>query len=178
MTLLAILTTDVAGQGLVTGADIRGTVRDASGLVLHDATCRRDEPGDGHHEAGAHGSRGPLRDHGVCRQARIASPPRSRRSPRRFATTSPSCWDRWSSVDFELPPTARESIVVLPTTPIAEVGRTGVSTVIERNQIDSLPINGRNFISFAALTPGVSPDRAGDPGRRDFGAVVCRSAFA
>lgn len=33
-----------------------------------------------------------------------------------------------------------------------------VSQVVDTQQIDALPINGRNFISFAAITPGATPD--------------------
>ena len=36
--LIVLLTTQSIGQGLVTGADIRGTVRDASGVVMYDAS--------------------------------------------------------------------------------------------------------------------------------------------
>ena len=57
----------------------------------------------------------------------------------------------------------------MPATPLAEVDRTGVSTVIERHQIDALPINGRNFISFAALTPGVTPTETAIPGAETSG---------
>ena len=73
------------------------------------------------------------------------------------------------SLDFSLPPAAQELIVVLPATPLLEVDRTGVSTVIEGNQIDSLPINGRNFISFAALTPGVVQTERAVPGAETSG---------
>ena len=73
------------------------------------------------------------------------------------------------SLDFSLPPAAQELIVVMPATPLLEVDRTGVSTVIEGNQIDSLPINGRNFISFAALTPGVVQTERAAPGAETSG---------
>lgn len=168
VTLLAILTTGVAGQGLVTGADIRGTVRDASGLVLQDATVVATSL-----------------ETGITRQARtdregryviMALPP----GPYRISAAFPSFATQIHNevgillgqvvlVDFELPPAARESIVVMPTTSVAEVGRTGVSAVIERDQIGALPINGRNFISFAALTPGVSPTEPAIPGAETSG---------
>ena len=126
VTLLAILTTDVAGQGLVTGVDIRGTVRDASGLELHDATVVATSL-----------------ETGITRQARtdregryaiMALPPGSYRISAAFPAFATQIRNDVAillgqvlSVDFELPPTARESIVVMPTTPLAEVGRTGVS---------------------------------------------------
>ena len=40
-----------------------------------------------------------------------------------------------------------------------DVRQTAVATVVTQRQIDALPINGRNFISFSVITPGVSGDR-------------------
>ena len=39
-----------------------------------------------------------------------------------------------------------------------------MSTVVSQQQIESLPINGRNFISFSVITPGVSTDRTPQQG--------------
>ncbi|HUF47197.1 MAG TPA: TonB-dependent receptor [Vicinamibacterales bacterium] len=46
----------------------------------------------------------------------------------------------------------------------AEPARTALSHVVVRDQIDGLPINGRNFISFSRLTPTVSVDRTPQQG--------------
>jgi len=47
---------------------------------------------------------------------------------------------------------------------IVETTRTSVSSVINERAIENLPVNGRNFLDFATLTPGVvrEPTRAGD----------------
>src|SRR5712692_769920 len=47
---------------------------------------------------------------------------------------------------------------------IVETTRTGVSSTINERAIQNLPVNGRNFLDFATLTPGVvrEPTRAGD----------------
>ena len=42
--------------------------------------------------------------------------------------------------------------------------RTEVSTVVSQQFIDNLPINGRNFIGFSVITPGVSTDRTPQQG--------------
>ena len=42
--------------------------------------------------------------------------------------------------------------------------RTELSSLVNQQQIDSLPINGRNFISFSVITPGVSTDRTPQQG--------------
>jgi hypothetical protein len=52
-----------------------------------------------------------------------------------------------------------ETIIVEGAAPLLEPHRTVIANVISQQQIDSLPINGRNFIAFAAITGGVAPDR-------------------
>jgi hypothetical protein len=42
--------------------------------------------------------------------------------------------------------------------------KTAVTHIVSQQQFDGLPINGRNFISFAALTPGVNTDRGPNQG--------------
>ena len=56
-----------------------------------------------------------------------------------------------------------EKVDVVGTTPVIETGRSQVSSTITENAVQNLPVNGRNFIDFALLTPGVSRDvRTGD----------------
>src|SRR5215813_7743308 len=47
---------------------------------------------------------------------------------------------------------------------IVETTRTSISSTINERAIQNLPVNGRNFLDFATLTPGVvrEPTRAGD----------------
>src|SRR6266850_1063028 len=47
---------------------------------------------------------------------------------------------------------------------IVETTRTSVSSTVNERAIQNLPVNGRNFLDFATLTPGVTrdPTRAGD----------------
>ncbi|MGH9710055.1 MAG: carboxypeptidase regulatory-like domain-containing protein, partial [Candidatus Acidiferrales bacterium] len=50
---------------------------------------------------------------------------------------------------------ATEKVVVQATSEVTEPTRTQVSTVITQQQIQTLPVNGRQFIDFALLSPGV-----------------------
>src|SRR5215472_8216915 len=52
-----------------------------------------------------------------------------------------------------------EKVVVTIETPVIEPTKTEISQVIQTQQIDSLPINGRLFTDFALLTPGVATSR-------------------
>jgi hypothetical protein len=69
------------------------------------------------------------------------------------------------TVDFTLKIAGtREEITVTAAAPLIDTRQTAVSTVVSQKQIESLPINGRNFISFSIITPGVSTDRTPQQG--------------
>ena len=58
---------------------------------------------------------------------------------------------------------ATESINVTSDAPIVETTRTQVSSTVNDRAVANLPTNGRNFIDFVLLTPGVTRDvRTGD----------------
>ena len=50
----------------------------------------------------------------------------------------------------------QQEVVVTADSPIVETTRSEKSTLIDSASIDSLPNNGRNFLSFMQLTPGVA----------------------
>ena len=56
-----------------------------------------------------------------------------------------------------------ETVRVSGATPVLETSRTAASSTIDETAVQNLPVNGRNFIDFALLTPGVTRDvRTGD----------------
>jgi outer membrane receptor protein involved in Fe transport len=56
-----------------------------------------------------------------------------------------------------------ETVTVSGASPVVETGRTQVTSTVSEMAVQSLPVNGRNFIDFALLTPGVTRDvRTGD----------------
>ena len=56
-----------------------------------------------------------------------------------------------------------ETVNVSGATPVIESGRTSASSTVTEIAVQNLPVNGRNFIDFALLTPGVTRDvRTGD----------------
>src|SRR5262249_5879810 len=58
----------------------------------------------------------------------------------------------------------QEAVTVTAEAPLVDTQKTAVATVVSETQIDNLPINGRNFISFSIITPGVSNDRTPQQG--------------
>jgi hypothetical protein len=61
-----------------------------------------------------------------------------------------------ADLDFTLTPgSVAEKVEVEATSELQEATRTQVSTVIQERQIENLPVNGREFIDFALLSPAV-----------------------
>lgn len=59
--------------------------------------------------------------------------------------------------------TLTESVDVSAAVPVIETTRSQVSSTVNAVSVENLPVNGRNFIDFALLTPGVTRDvRTGD----------------
>jgi len=58
----------------------------------------------------------------------------------------------------------QETVSVTAEVPVVETTRSQTSTTVTTEQVGNLPINGRNFLDFTVLTPGVTrdPTRTGD----------------
>src|SRR5438034_2588379 len=72
-----------------------------------------------------------------------------------------------SAIDVELMLTlagTQEAVLVAADSPIVAIGKTAIASVVSQAQIENLPINGRNFISFSIITPGVTTDRTPEQG--------------
>lgn len=61
-----------------------------------------------------------------------------------------------TSVMLTINPAVTETITVTAAAPMVDVTRSGTATSVTEEQIDSLPIIGRDFRSLAQLTPGIS----------------------
>jgi hypothetical protein len=59
--------------------------------------------------------------------------------------------------------TAQQTVSVTAETPVVKTTRSQTATVVNAKSVADLPVNGRNFLDFALLTPGVNRDpRGGD----------------
>lgn len=74
------------------------------------------------------------------------------------------------------PGTESSSIVVTASTPLFRSTESTVSSIIDREALEGLPLNGRRYTDFALLTPNASPDGqtglvsfAGEQGGEDTG---------
>jgi hypothetical protein len=59
---------------------------------------------------------------------------------------------------------ASETVVITGETPLINTSDFKVDGVVNRQQIDNLPLNGRNFLQLAMLEPGVSVEAVDNPG--------------
>ena len=67
------------------------------------------------------------------------------------------------NVDLGLRVNISETIQITDVAPIVETTRTNVSGSVTERTVRELPVNGRNFLDFVTLTPGVVRDpRGGD----------------
>ena len=81
-------------------------------------------------------------------------------------------------LDFTLKIASTEDRITVFASPLDTL-QTAVASVVTQQQIENLPINGRNFISFSVITPGVTHRSHAAAGRvGDVGADVRRSARA
>ncbi len=147
---------------VVTGS-IEGTVVDSSGGVLPGATVTVTNPATGVTRTTVSDADGlfrvPLLPVGTYKVAVELSG---------FATTNPPevplTLGQTITLRVELGVAAvAENVVVTGVSPIVETSRSQVSSTVSETSIANLPVNGRNFIDFALLTPGVTRDvRTGD----------------
>jgi outer membrane receptor protein involved in Fe transport len=145
------------------GSDIHGIVVDPSGAALPGATVTLGQPATGTERTlvtDAHGSfRTTLLPVGVYDVAVSAPPFQPRTWEGLVITVGQTVTLR---LDLTLPGIA-DSVDVIGTAPALDTSRSAVASTIDDTAVHNLPVNGRNFIDFVLLTPGVTRDvRSGD----------------
>ena len=165
LTALVLLSdaTGLRAQARLTGADLQGTVSDDTGLALPGATVTVTNV-----ETGL--VRTTVTD-GQGQYLLPALPPGTYRVSAALDRFDPQTRDHVSlalgqlaDVDFTLAVAGSDYVVVTGEGAPVDPGHTAVSTVVGSRQIENLPINGRNFISFSVITPGVTTDRTPQTG--------------
>ena len=156
--------TGAGAQARLTGADLEGTVTDQSGAVLPGVVVTVTN-------VETNVSRSVTTD-ANGRYYVAALPPGTYRVSAALSGFVTQTTDevvlrlgQSPSLNFLLPlEGVSTAVTVSADAPLVETSRTEVSSVIDQQQIESLPINGRNFISFSVLTPGVTNDRTPQQG--------------
>src|SRR6185369_14092118 len=69
------------------------------------------------------------------------------------------------TVDLELPVASQtQRVVVEGEASIVEPGKISAGAVVDRNEIDNIPINGRNFLDFSRTVAGVTAQQTSGQG--------------
>jgi carboxypeptidase family protein len=145
-------------QARLTGADLSGTVRDESGAALPGATLTVINTATNVKRAATSDSKGGY--------LLAALPPGTYRLTAQLSSFAERSREvtlllgQAAQVDLTLSLASKaESITVMGEAPVVEVTRTAVSAVVGQRQIENLPLNGRNYIGLAVITPGANTDR-------------------
>jgi hypothetical protein len=70
-----------------------------------------------------------------------------------------------ATIDVEMPiATQVQRVVVEAAAPIVEAGQVAAGAVVDRREIDELPINGRNFLDFSRTVAGVTAQQTSGEG--------------
>ncbi|MGH9663915.1 MAG: carboxypeptidase regulatory-like domain-containing protein, partial [Bryobacteraceae bacterium] len=161
----------VAGLG-----GISGTVRDATGATVPEATV-----------AVSNDSKGIRRSMETTR-AGVFSAPALTPAPGYAIRITKAGFTTWEVKDVEIlvgqtldfkvalqVGGTSTQVEVSGEAPLVEDSKSGVSQVVEKAQIDNLPINGRRADSFALLSPAVVPD--GTFGLVSFRGIAAGNSF-
>ena len=157
--LLAIASAPLLAQVGAAGAQLNGTVRDATGAVVAKAGVTLRDVGTNRLYTAT------TNDSGLYVLASV--PPGTY-----DLTVEASGFSKFTQTGIVLTvgqtatadvslkvASEAQNVVVTTETPVIEPTKTEVSQVIQPQQIESLPISGRLFTDFALLTPGVATSR-------------------
>jgi len=174
--LAAVLQPALKAQTVVTTGIIRGVVMDESGAVIPGATVVLVAPGTGQNTSRSTNSSGifvfPSQPVGVYELEATAAGFRNQRVDEVQVELGQT-----TTVNVRLRPgTGSESITVSGESPLLRTEDSNLSSVVNRESLDSLPLSGRRFLDFALLVPNASPDGqnglvsfAGEQGGEDTG---------
>ncbi len=166
LTSLTLFSASLFAQSQATTGDIEGRVLDPAGAVIPGVTVTATNQATGFEKSATTDEDGNYRI--------ILLPPGSYD----VKTSAPSGFRATNftnvtvtvggktplEISMALAGTENVTVDVTTETPIVETARTSVSTTINERAIQNLPVNGRNYLDFATLTPGVirDPTRQGD----------------
>ena len=160
---LFVLSTALLAQSEVGGATLNGTVTDPTGAAVVNAKVTVTEKGTGFSRVAATNEAGmyafvriPVGTYDLAVEAPGFKPTRS--TGITLAVGAVASFN----IALEVGATS-EQVTVTAEVPIVETTRSQAATAVNERAVRDLPINGRNFLDFTLLTPGVARDpRGGD----------------
>src|SRR6266550_1095764 len=164
-TVLFIVATPfgLLAQGRLTSSDIEGTVQDQTGAVLPGVTVTATNTATNQSRTAVSDKEGRYYIGAVQPGIYNITAELAGFAPQQHKDVR-LVLGQLADIHFTLRPGTTEAIVVSARSPVVDTTQTSVSTVVAQEQIDSLPTNGRNFLSFTVITPGVTTDRTPQQG--------------
>jgi len=155
LAIFALLLMSLGAQAQTVTATLEGRVSDATGAVLAQAAVKAVNNSTGYTRSVSSSETGdyriPLLPVGTYT---VTAELKGFKTYSRQVTLTIG---QTAAVDFSLAVgEVQQQVLVQATSEAVEPTRTMVSSVVEEQQIRSLPVNGRQFIDFALLAPGVS----------------------
>src|SRR5215204_369568 len=159
LTVLLLCANAAFGQAQSNAADIQGTVKDATGAVVANATVTARNPGTNFSRNAT------TNDEGFYRIINV--PPGDYEITVEAANFKKAVLSKVTvtigqaaQLDVTLEPgQITESVTISDaTSEVVETSKTAVSTTIDQQRINNLPINERNYLSFALTTSTVGRD--------------------
>jgi Carboxypeptidase regulatory-like domain len=158
--VLLLFSAVAASTASAQNAQITGVVRDSSGAVIPGATATAKNQGTGL-------TRSDVSDAGGTYRL-VALPPGSYTLSielQGFSTeTRPDVVlviDQTATINMTLKPaTLAETVTVTGESPVIDTTKSEVAGVVTQQQIQSLPVNSRQYLNLALLMPGTSQDAA------------------
>ncbi|MBV9085449.1 MAG: TonB-dependent receptor [Acidobacteriaceae bacterium] len=147
-----------------TGTDLEVNVRDASGAPIPDAALIATQTDTGFSRAAQTDSNGRWRFASLpvgAYSVTVTKPgfAKVERRGLRFEVGQVVT----IHIDLEVAST-QQQVEVTANAPVVEPDRTQLGTVVNRAEIEDLPINGRNFLEFATTVASVTPQQTGGQG--------------
>ena len=160
--LVGLLLPQLWAQSLA-GGTIEGTITDSSGAVLPGATVTVLNPANGAKQSTTSSPDGLFRFPVLPVGTYELTAEKSGFGTLKQSNVTLSVGGK-VNLDLKLSVAAKgETVNVSSELPVVETTRTQVSSEVNERSIRELPVNGRNFIDFTLLTPGVVRDvRLGD----------------
>jgi hypothetical protein len=139
------------------GAELTGIVLDPAGLPAGGAAVEAEQQATGARFAALADARGEYRLLGLPAGEYALTVARSGFRPvRRSGVVLRSGDRRTLDLQLELAGAASEAVEVRGDAPLLETARGQVSYSVDRPKIESMPLDGRNFVPLVALSPGVA----------------------
>jgi hypothetical protein len=150
------LSLQLFGQGVGSSADIRGTVTDPSGALLTNVSVTVLEPGKGTSRSALTDSTGQFRITGLPPSRYDVRVERSGFEPQVQKNVSLSLGET-AVIDFRMTVSSQKEIVeVMSIPPTVDTERSSQANSVPERYVTELPIDRRDYLTFALLMPGVS----------------------